>query len=816
VPVQITNRRLHAGSGNVHRCVTDNNNDNNNYNNNDNNTFQHIASTSSANSAVKTGTVSFADATPGSSVAMTSPLEQTYQHGHTVDTPLSDFLSRPVKILDSSWDTGTNYTSAINPWSLFLNNNPIRNRLQGYRFVRGHLTVRVVVTGNPFLFGRMLVGYQPWGDRSVWRDGGLGNSVQRVFKLQISQMPHFELDASTSQGGEMVLPFFSPYNWLDLTAENMSKDMGTLYFTNLTPLRHANSPAGTLSFSVYAWMNDAEIAVPTASAYDSVTYQGMGDEFKNGLISKPATAVARAAGLLSKIPVFRPYALATEMAASAVAGAASAFGYSRPQIVENICSQRHRLGGELATTNTHEIVGRLALDAKSQLTLDPRTVGLDGKDEMSFKYIVGRESLLNNFFWNEAAPVGTRLWTNYVTPMFHCLDTTTTPPRNGIPPCTAVGYLFHSWRGTMVFRFSVVASAMHRGKLRISYEPTATTDVGSVTEVYSRIIDLAETRDVEIPVHWHQPTPWQKVQPSGLGTVSTHYSDATPILPDYAAESFNGVVTIEVLTPLTSPDPSLAHSLSVLVYVRGGDDLEFANPITTMPGFSYRSISALETPQGVVDDLGAGETEVPAGGAAEVLDPMGTNAGTLTDPLTHVFHGETVVSLRSLLRRYRAPAAHPSMPDVNYPNFIENYARFNVDPIQMCFLEYVMPWYVGWRGSMRFRNFAHTEAALTIAERGYTHETAFFSNGMSGAYANAGATETELPFYSNKRFALTRTSPFWQMDTDTETISPNKAVVRFQNITTTSAVVPSLRFQSTGEDFSLFFFLGIPPIFVNI
>lgn len=761
--------------------------------------------------------MAFSDGTPGPSSSIISPLEQTYGYGQTSDVPLSDFLKRPVQIYSGEWTTGSILNFVIQPWKLFLDTPAIRNRVEGYRFVRGHLNIRIVVTGNPFLFGRVLVGYEPWATRSVWYLSGMGTPAQRVYKCVVSQMPHIEMDFSTSQGGEMVLPFFSPYNWLDVTAENMTRDMGSLHFTNLTTLQHANAESGTGNFVVFAWMSDAELCVPTISDYNEENYQGEGDEFSsNGLISKPASAVARAAGALAKIPVFRPYALPTEMAASAIAGAAAVFGFSRPQVVDNLCQVREKTGGELATTNTHEVIGRLALDAKSQLTVDPRTVGLDGTDEMSFRYITSREALVSSFFWNEADTPGERIWANAVTPMYHCLDNSVTPARSGIPPCTAVGALFRNWRGTMVYRFSIVASAMHRGKLRISYEPNANVVAGPTHSVYSRIIDLAETRDFEIPIHWHQPTPWQKVVASTVGSIDErHYNDSTPSLPTYASQSFNGYLSVTVLTPLTSPDPSLGNSIAILWYPRGGDDLEFANPTSTPVPWSYRSSDDQELPQGEVDDIANGVPEKPIDTAHDTLDPIGTMAGTLTDPLTHVFFGESVVSLRAFAKRYRAPrSSHPNIADIVRPNHIEAGVRADVATNFMPFLEYVMPWYVGWRGSMRFRQFGVTHGNFVVAERGYQAES-YLNNGYAGSYANTSVAEVEIPFYSYKRFELTRNGPTWSLNPDSDSVAPNQACARFQQYVTTTATGIVPLFQAAGDDFSLFFFLGIPPVFVN-
>lgn len=745
-----------------------------------------------------------------------SPLEETYSHGSTSDVPLGEYLKRPVLIDSSSWDTGTNFNSSILPWNLFFSAPGIIDKIEGYRFVRGNLKLRFVVTGNPFLFGRVLAAYEPFAYRGVWAaPGNYGNENQKVYKTVLSQQPHIYLDAATSQGGEMTLPFFSPYNWIDITSFESFVDMGILRMTNVTPLAHANAPAGKVQILIYAWMDDAELCVPTSAGFSAESYQGNeADEFSSGLISKPASAVARVAGLLSKIPVFEPFALPTEMAAKAVGAAASHFGFARPPVLTNTQIVRERQFGDLSTTNTHEHVHKLSLDAKAQLTLDSRTVGLDGTDEMALSYILTRETLINSATWDESRVVGDRVFSFRVGPTYHSLDTTSTQNRNGIPPCTAVASMFRHWRGTMVYRFSIVASALHRGKIRISYEPTSGITIGESQIVYSRIIDLAETRDFELPVNWHQPTPWQKVLLSSLGDATdTHYYNSTPAATSGAINAFNGIVTISVLTPLTSPDPSLALPVSILFFARGGSDLEFADPVGSDLPFTYRSTDVTEEPQGRTEMDEANENSDAPPLAENAIDPMGDHPGTMSDPLAHVFHGETVVSLRSYLRRYRRekPAVSKSVPQ--YPTGRQSYARAEIFNNYLSQKEFIMNWYIGWRGSTRYKLSGASNERSIYTERIYRPQTTFDMNGHSGLAVNIGCNEVELPFYSYKRFALARTNPTWLADSNRDPTDPNMAAINtcasfgegdFLNVDHTS----------TGEDFSLFFFIGIPPVFL--
>lgn len=533
------------------------------------------------------------------------PLESTYGIGASTDTPLGEYLKRPVQIDRTSWVVGSNLDVNLRPWELFLNNPQVKARLEGYKHVRGHLRIRQVVTGNPFLFGRVLTAYEPFETRSVFE---YGTSTSRSARMCLSQLPHIYLDACTSEGGELTLPFFSPYNWIDLTRVGALTEMGLLRMINLTSLQHANSSEGVFDIITYAWMEDAEICTPTSTPYGTIVYQNgldTNDEHREGLISKPATAVAKGAGLLSRVPILRPYALATEVAANMVANVASIFGFSRPSIVDNLRPYREFRAGELATTNTHELIPKLAMDGKQGLTVDPRTVGLPPDDEMVISTIVKRESYLDRMLWSSGDVPGNLLGSFAVSPFFFNLSTGVTPARNTVPPCTAVAELFDYWRGTIVFRFSVVASAHHRGKLLIQYDPSG-SDVGSTHELYSRIIDISETRDFEMPVEWHQSTPWLRRHELAYGTTGDKgykLDSAHPINPN----TTNGKLRVSVLTTLTEPDPSLIQDIAINIYVRGGDDLEFCVPKTPISSFSYRSSNVTVEPQNALADAASAD-----------------------------------------------------------------------------------------------------------------------------------------------------------------------------------------------------------------
>ena len=243
-----------------------------------------------------------------------------------------------------------------------------------------------------FHYGRALMGYNPWSavdDLTVTRD------FLEVDMVQLSQKPKVFINPTTNSGGEMLLPFFYNKNYVSLPQLEY-RDLGEMYLKSFDILRHANGGDDPVNMTVFAWAEDVTLAMPT-SAYTVQSGKRMqmnsGDEYGKGIISSTASAIADAAGALADAPVIGPYARATEMCARTGADVASHFGYSRPPVISDIQLYKPNPTGNLANTDAADAVNRLTLDSKQELTVDSRTVGLDGTDHMDIKSIVTRESL---------------------------------------------------------------------------------------------------------------------------------------------------------------------------------------------------------------------------------------------------------------------------------------------------------------------------------------------------------------------------------------------------------------------------------------
>jgi len=605
--------------------------------------------------------------------------DSTTQLAGFSDAQLGDFLSRPLKIREYHWTPGSQLFESYNPWVDFFSNSDVREKINRFRNLRCNLKMKVLVNGNSFYYGRALLSYNPFlTDDQV--------TVSRSFFLQdivqASQKPHILLDPCTSQGGELTLPFIWPENYLDITQPAWESEMGDVVIHDFDILRHANGGNDPITISIFVWAENLTLSVPTTSQAQSgstdreldefgfpvpyseqaasnskkkttrkVNNTSNNDEFtKDGLISKPASAVAKAAGALSMIPMFAPYAKATSMVATKMGQIAKLFGYSRPQVVEDTRAYVPRLMGNISNSDTAENLVKLSLDSKNELTVDTRVMGLGGHDELTVNSIATRPSFWQQFDWPEAATTDTLLASMLVTPTY--VQTLSAPPVEEIH-MTALAFAtapFSAWQGSIKFRFNVVCSEYHRGRLRIVYNPTV-SPVGAIpfNQTYSTIIDISEDRDFEYEVKWADVRAWAlNLGPDAYASTPA-FSTTAPVQGGTIGD--NGTISIYVVNELATPSITPAD-VKVQVWVSAGDD--YAVSVPTVSGLSYMSVYKQQADVAPDETLAHTNDSSNAPGCSEPIETFGTASDMISDDSQYlVYQGERIVSFRELLRRYQ-------------------------------------------------------------------------------------------------------------------------------------------------------------------
>ena len=834
----------------------------------------------------------FRDQVPGDTVEYVPVTDDTFWDGHDDDCHLQEFLSRPVRIYTGAWAENGTQNVTINPWSLYFNDSSINKNCDNYGLIRCDLKVKIMINASPFFYGHLLASYKPL----IPFNGGQIDETSDGRLISMSQRPHLWIYPQESRGGEMSLPFFYHKNWLRIGVLQDFVDMGQLNFSAGVPLRNSNGVTGdTIEYQVYAWASNVSMAAPTtglalqagdvpakkkkgeskirkdgkvsrSQGAGDVSYKaktehapkmtvnsgsGGSDEYGKGPVSLVASAIASATGALSEVPVIGPYMTATSFVAKTAADVASYFGWSNPPVLSNIAPFKDLPFHGMACPEISTPVEKLTLDPKNELCIDSRTVGLDGTDELSIESIVTRESHLEYFTWTDTTAPQTLLYSIAVSPHNVKLF------GNGIyaVPMAHIAQMFQYWRGDIIFRFQVICTQYHRGRLIISWDPMRNIvgEPNTETVTYSRVYDIAQDRDFELRIPYVQALAWLRNR-NNFYSVQTATSNPAGVTT-YSPELDNGVMTVRVLNGLTAP--ALPSTVSVAVSVRGAPNLSFASP------------KALSTQYSLFDIQSA---DVPSLDSQTVSDEEEKEIHNLGDPEDYVdkaclvYMGEAVKSLRPLLRRYsfhrnvqldtdtatqwrqavfkmgRYPIPFGLAPNGIYTSAAGAYNYTIVTPF-----EWLLNCFVGMRGSMNWRinisSKQYIDSMILVRKNGETRTSADFTRqyvgvgvtrdisarddvveGLNPSFAGGclvnqktqTGLEAQLPMYSPYRMVatnpggLTLGNSFDGTNTDsvelqfrvnpsTGTDDANRTLVRY--------------YTAVGTDFNFFFFLNVPVIY---
>lgn len=794
--------------------------------------------------------MSFDDAHPEHMYAMPDTVDSTRAINDAKSSDLNDFFRRPVQLTHFQWSSTLYHT--FNPWDLFFTNKRVSNRINNYNLARATLHLKFTINGTPFHFGRALASYVPFQ--------GLDNltnisSFETSSLVQLSQMPHIFLNPTTSTGGTLVIPFHHYTNQMEVPLETWS-ELGLIVLRQLNNLREVTGDASSVDvrITVFGWVEGISLAVPTSRNIVSLSPQsGMEDEVDEanatGVISGPATAISNAAKALSDIHTIAPYATATSKAAGMVAGAAKHFGLCKPVITRNPDPYIPRPVANMATCNVPETVAKLTVDDKQELTIDPRIAGVGNKDQLALTSISTRETYLTSFQWSEYNSFSDLLWNTRVTPMTW---------KDGmisdslyLPACAAASLPFEYWSGTMKYRFQIVASAFHRGRLMFAWDPQfLSSDAGpeSGNVHYSKILDIAEQTDITLQI-----TPGQERTLLEFSTYPT-YGDTASVYSNAVfstATKDNGVLGVYVVNDLVAPGLDV-HDISINVYVSTGDDFELYVPNDRYANYVFAPQSGVEGMETSGTDL----TDKPVAESSEYLGLGGTDVSKV--PL--IFTGESIKSFRTLLKRYNFhgtlfnrgfttpdmftsrrcafPMLRGAVPGAYGLTLAPDSIPYNF--VNTVMLHWVTAMFSGRRGSIRWKimptignddshgivtvvrtvndNWVYTSSSATVdnssqstTDYSYVTQVPQGGNGMVATSTSVNPTlEFELPYYSNERFTPGKHSNFTQ---------PSSTLLGFEGgfeVLSTSANDPKdnlLSFVAAGEDFQLYFFTGMPPIY---
>lgn len=700
---------------------------------------------SSIPSVTNTAIAEFLDETPGSSWSISNSTRSNLDDQQP-QIDLANFLRRPVLIKTHVWAQAdaAGVKASWYPWHLFFNSAPIKNKITNYGYISCTLKVKFVVNASPFYSGAMAFTYNPLqdlGGSTIIADAAGGEMIG------YSQRPKVWVFPQTCQGGEVELPFFYHKNWLDITSQADVKAMGTITPVVYAPLSSATGITGTsIVVNIYAWAEDVKLHAPTIK----LALQSSEFDYKPSQI---ASSVAAASNMLSRIPMIGPYMKATSSVASTFSSVASSFGFTNVPNMDTVSAVKVTAFPHNSSCEVSIPQDRSSVDPKNETTIDPRTVGLDGKDELQISYVAGKEAWLGNAILSSTDAVDALTLVSRVTPALMFRNSANDP--NQYTPMAYLCEMFKHWRGDIIFRFKFICTRFHKGRVRITFDPVGdiSSSVPDYTTVFNEVIDIGAEQDIEVRVPYMQATTYLMTSL----TTGNYNLTGGGVIPNSVVA--NGLITMRVVNPLSGPVANTA--IPVMVFVRAAENIEYAWPSLLTNSSNTLSPFALQS-----DEITYAITPTQVIAGHKVSDG---------DPKRNLIHfGERICSLRPLIHRstFQYSIQLPTLDPANtlsvytsstsrrlkYPGFDPNgyffankivgvgtakyhYSRMNIAQL-------VSLLYIGQRGSMTWL---------------YNLETNYLGS---------------IPNVSLKRFDGTLTTSAWRQSKDSNIVA-DSSIARF-------------------------------------
>lgn len=692
--------------------------------------------------------------TGGDETQYDSHFDSGFAEGLQLDT----FLNRKFYYGTYSWAPSTAFSVTIDPFSWFLNTGDVVTKLDSFRLFKCDFEIEINVKATKFHAGMIQASVRRGGRENTYID-----IATQKHLTTFSQRPRILLDISTQQQGILKVPFVYPYSWfaLDGVADNHIPNSlwPRVHIVGFGDLAAVGATTGSAEISIFIRAKNVKMAGATTKAFSGVgleerptlhrLFKGTSgtkmvktskrkpppnatDEFQaKGPVSQVASVVADVAGRLTDVPFIGKLALASHIGASSIGRIASLFGFSRPALIDDPTRVMPRPSDSFALVDGKAVTDKISLTSKQEVSIDPSIIGLPSIDEMSFSYLKGIESYLTSFTWAPGVSTDTTIFQLLVDPMAEPVLAGT--PSHIYP--TALSFMsrpFGRWRGSLKYRFVMVASKFHAGKLTISYEPDPSEGGATSDELYQRrqhyVVDLSTDLDVELTVNFQREKNFCDIVSQTSAAPLTYWA-TTGVSIGASQYRTNGTIFVQPYTELTVTDD--VTPVKVLVFISAGDDYEVQEPfIENWEQLTYKPTSRLEVPtlskrlfEGCAE---ASSTDLGELSTANQMDTRAATKVTLTKEVSEVapgdspiFFGEKPTSFRQMIKRwcpylsaYHKANSYWTMKFRDFPLYrgrdpdaINTDSTGTIPYNYVCntYLNYLAPAYGFWRGGIRYR-----------------------------------------------------------------------------------------------------------------
>jgi hypothetical protein len=406
-------------------------------------------------------------------------------------------------------------------------------------FWRGDTVLSVHLQTTQFNSGRFVVLFVPLLPKA--------EAIERFAASGTNQsmVPYVNVDANSSRTIDFVIPYFSQYTHVNTFERGPSSSLGTLLFIVRNALYIGDSIASSLTYTLFTRFDNSQFSVVNPTITTIVPQGGLNSKVTNINIRKVVDSTIDASSTGDN---FEAKAQFTKN--------------DKPNLGLNYTPVRNAAYPMLCNASNVEYSENLSLDSSNLVALSNVVAGTT-VDEMDFAYLVSKPCYVGTFKILANGNTNEQVYSRRLCPLPELF----TAVVGEIFQPDLVGYIsapFYYWKGSLVFRFEIVATAFHTCRIAICAHysmPLDTVKKDDALSQYTVVHDVGVGKnDICVTFPWRSSTPWKRV-PSSSDTVES--------------DSCLGYLSVRVVNPLNPPE-SVAPFLEVNVFSSAGDDFELS------------------------------------------------------------------------------------------------------------------------------------------------------------------------------------------------------------------------------------------------
>jgi hypothetical protein len=513
------------------------------------------------------------------------------------------------------------------------------NKIRGYVGVRGNLHVKIMLSTQAFQSGALILHCVPNPDELSMNSSNLGLTKR-------TGGPNAIMIINQDSSVDLEIPFLYPdpfYN--NSAATRLDPD-----YTNLSVLVPLSSgEATTCQVQVYAWLDQAEVSLPTSlflaslSSVDDVIEE-FGGLF-NTLSHDTRTSLL---AYLDNYGHVQSYNKTT--------GSTSLNFFDN--VLNSNGSAPHHIFSFKSDNNTEAV----------------HKIYSQTEDDMSIDNLCAKEQFHCFFSWKTSDTTGKMIGNIYLNTRGNLKAPTNIRDQSPRTKITEADYFlfisqyFQYWRADFNFKIYLTKTPFHSGRFKISFVPAKyldTTPVNDTTDNYSKIVDLnSKISFVEYSVPFSSTT--LALHTDGPLRSGSNLSNIG-ILNEY---NTLGSIHIESLSPLVAP--TSVHDSVYMVVMRSMTNVSFGGrtiprfiPVYVSPTNKSR-LGAIEDKDNYGENQSNNITPPSAPLTQETPEAfVKESTETPNQRISHTLFGEHITSILDII----------SVPQMQYTNKFEDDSK---------------------------------------------------------------------------------------------------------------------------------------------